>query len=424
MTNSKVIVYNSLSTDIALFEAEENCTDVMQFSKCYPEFRNWLIEHNFLVDDDTDEALLCDVKKLKEKSDSILEVTILITLNCNFNCRYCYEEKSSISLKKELQNGFLDYIQKNIMKYTAVKINWFGGEPLLMRDSICMMSKRILEIVCKNKRGYVASITTNGYYLDVKTFKSLLANRVLLFQVTLDGPQDIHDKFIVDRSGNGTFNIIFNNLLSIKEEVKSSFFKITIRTNVSKSLLYKFDEYLEFLNKNFGDDQRFTFVFRAIKKTATGSLNNIDDEIINENIIYDYLLKSNVKLNYEVYKSLLENFTCNAAKINSFTLMPDGKITKCTDSFYHKENIVGELLDNGYINLYEDKLHKWLILKPQNEHKCVECAFRASCNNCVGKDIVNLCERPCATQSGGLNKILELFARDSNRYESFINILK
>ena len=424
ITDSKVIVYNSLSTDIILFEAKHNCTNVVQLSENYPEFQEWLIDHRFLVDTHTDENSLRDIKKFKEQSSSILEVTILLTLNCNFNCKYCYEEKKQIDFKKELQNSFIDYIQKNITKYTAVKINWFGGEPLLMKGSIYTMSKCILDITSKNKRGYIASITTNGSYLDLETFKYLLTSRVLFFQVTLDGPPDIHDKFIIDKSGNGTFNKIFKNLFIIKNEIKSSFFKITIRTNVSKSLLNRFEEYLEFLYKNFGDDRRFTFMFRAIKKTTTGSINKLDEEYIDENLIYEYLLKSKIKLNYEVYKELLTNFTCNAAKINSFTLMPDGLITKCTDLFYHKNNIVGKLQCDGSLVFYEDKIYNWLKIQHSNDYNCKNCSFYASCNNCAGKDLLPYYEKSCAIINGGINKILKLFARDSEQYKSFIKIIK
>lgn len=74
------------------------------------------------------------------------------------------------------------------------KFNWYhSGEPLLAMDIIESMSVRIMEICKKAKRKYISDITTNGYLLSLDVFRKLLDLNVIEYQITIDGPKEIHD---------------------------------------------------------------------------------------------------------------------------------------------------------------------------------------------------------------------------------------
>jgi len=64
---------------------------------------------------------------------------------------------------------------------------------------------------------YVPSITTNAYKLNFSTFNSLVNFGVTAYQITLDGPSEIHDQQRVLANGRGTFKTIWNNLLDIRD---------------------------------------------------------------------------------------------------------------------------------------------------------------------------------------------------------------
>ena len=96
-----------------------------------------------------------------------------------------------------------------------------------------------------------AQITTNGYLLDVETFKKLLKCNIYSYEITLDGFESDHNKNRSLKNGNGSYNIILNNLRAIRDEVKSRVFQIVIRVNLTKTTLDKFVEFCDFLKKDF-----------------------------------------------------------------------------------------------------------------------------------------------------------------------------
>ena len=129
------------------------------------------------------------------------------TYTCNFNCSYCYQEgylQSSVSKSREIAGAFFDYVQANF-KGRKKYITLFGGEPLLAdqqtREFIVFFLGRCREL------GLELAIVTNGYHLS--EFVPLLANEgIREIQVTLDGPESVHNNRRPLKGGQGTFQNI------------------------------------------------------------------------------------------------------------------------------------------------------------------------------------------------------------------------
>ena len=119
--------------------------------------------------------------------------------------------------------------------------------------------------MCIRDRPFTASMTTNGFLLDIDNFKKLLKCNVIYYQITIDGTKDIHD---IQRPHSelkiSTYDRIINNLKHIKDEIRSGMFKITIRSNFSRFHLNRIDEYKQTFYKLFGDDKRFQFFVRPV----------------------------------------------------------------------------------------------------------------------------------------------------------------
>lgn len=129
------------------------------------------------------------------------------TYTCNFNCSYCYQEgylQSSVNKNREIAGAFFDYVQANF-KGRKKYITLFGGEPLLAdqqtREFIVFFLGRCREL------GLELAIVTNGYHLS--EFVPLLANEgIREIQVTLDGPESVHNNRRPLKGGQGTFQNI------------------------------------------------------------------------------------------------------------------------------------------------------------------------------------------------------------------------
>ncbi len=128
---------------------------------------------------------------------------------CNLDCHYCYYlDKSEIYGGREpkmsdemLETCIREYIQANDVK--DVTFNWHGGEPLVMgldfyRKAIALQQKYGKDKLIHN------TLQTNGTLLTPEWAEFFRDNNFLI-GISIDGPQDIHDKYRRDKGGKPTF---------------------------------------------------------------------------------------------------------------------------------------------------------------------------------------------------------------------------
>lgn len=130
---------------------------------------------------------------------------------CNINCTYCFflsKEALYPNEKSRMSDDTLEvYLRQLLESHTTpqVIVAWQGGEPALMKLEFF---KRSVELVDKyRKPGQVVQHTfqTNGLLLD-DDWCEFFKKHNFLIGLSVDGPREIHDKYRVDRRGNGTFD--------------------------------------------------------------------------------------------------------------------------------------------------------------------------------------------------------------------------
>lgn len=141
---------------------------------------------------------------LDDRDEDEIQIFYVPTYSCNFNCTYCYQEgygNQQFGNADEITKAFFSYIDAEFAgrrKYITV----FGGEPLLPDN----VTRKKIELIIEeaNKRSLALAFVTNGYALEsyVPLLKTASVREV---QVTLDGPEEIHDKRRPLHSGAGTF---------------------------------------------------------------------------------------------------------------------------------------------------------------------------------------------------------------------------
>lgn len=360
--NDKVLIYNFLSGEFGITDKEK----IIERNYDTEEFR----KYGFSCQNEEEEDLLAMYKHNKMLHTSELNLTILASENCNFACQYCFDSFNGINIKQSVADDIILYIRKNIRKFTAVNIGWFGGEPLLAAKEIERMSHKILEICHKSSRSMHAQITTNGYLLDVETFKKLLKCNIYSYEITLDGFESDHNKNRSLKNANGSYNIILNNLRAIRDEVKSRVFQIVIRVNLTKTTLDKFVEFCDFLKKEFGWDRRFVFRFGIVYNWGGERIDNIHEDLLDSNkLIYELLLKNKLFLSPETLIAGFRTLICSYAVDNTYTIRPDGGVIICPQ--INSNNIGG--LKDGNIIIDQNKLAKWYGLDSRNIEGCQDC---------------------------------------------------
>lgn len=148
-------------------------------------------------------------------------VTFQVTGDCNLRCSYCYEHhKSCGAMSLETGKRIVDYIidlyedgtGDFINKSTqGVVLDFIGGEPLLEAELIEKITDYWFEQCWKRKCPLWArarvSFATNGqlWFSDAAQHLFHKYHEIMSVTVSIDGVQELHDAFRVDKNGVGSF---------------------------------------------------------------------------------------------------------------------------------------------------------------------------------------------------------------------------
>lgn len=136
---------------------------------------------------------------------------------CNLACSYCYYlEKSKLcppngsgTISDELLEEFIrQYIEMQTMP--QVLFTWHGGEPLLRPLAFY---RRALELQRKYAGGRQIDncLQTNGILLTDAWCEFLRENHFLV-GISIDGPQELHDRYRRTRDGQPTFREVMRGI--------------------------------------------------------------------------------------------------------------------------------------------------------------------------------------------------------------------
>jgi uncharacterized protein len=175
-----------------------------------------LREMHILVDSEEDDArLLADAKRTftAEMARTPTQLIAVPSFACNLACTYCYQEVFA-SARGLVEPAVIDAFFSWIDRFHAGDdpkpyITLFGGEPLVDTPAHRDRLRRYLDGA--RARGLGVAVVTNGY--DLEAFAPLLsAGPVREVQVTLDGPQSVHDARRPHGNGGATFDRIVRGI--------------------------------------------------------------------------------------------------------------------------------------------------------------------------------------------------------------------
>ncbi len=138
-----------------------------------------------------------------------LYVVLKVTKACDLDCAYCYESKTE---KKFMSEPLL---MKCLNEITSISedatIILHGGEPTLINKSLLIKFLEKAEAKIKEGKQISFNIQTNGMQIDsewIEIFKKY--NITVGFSI--DGPQELHDKYRLTRNGKGSHKTVLNNI--------------------------------------------------------------------------------------------------------------------------------------------------------------------------------------------------------------------
>lgn len=149
-------------------------------------------------------------------------LTLQVTQDCNFKCRYCHYTKntdfernhSKNSMSWDVAKKSIDFFWEHSKDSFKISFGFYGGEPLL---NFALIRKCVEYIEAKfETRSIAYNITTNGSILCDEII-GFLADKKFIVSVSLDGPpyiQNYNRKYY--SNGKDTFDTVWKNVERMK----------------------------------------------------------------------------------------------------------------------------------------------------------------------------------------------------------------
>lgn len=332
----------------------------------------------FVVDESVDELALVSHRKQCGMSDkNRAEIIIMPNLDCNFACPYCYEEHHrSNKMSEDVESSIVKWLDTAIASHKLILLNWFGGEPLLSGDTVLRITRHVRDRCRESAVSLLTNITTNGYSLTDKLIQEFLALDLHSYQITVDGPESIHNKTRILRNGRGSFSRIKTNI--IKLAMASDSVKISLRVNYNHNNIHHIPELLYEFPQEVRRQLRVVFepIFGNSDLSATS---NLSPNEISESITEHYELASN--LGYDVVLGGLgvgKLVYCYAEREDQYILNFRGEVFKCSVSDFSSNKRVGYIDSTGVLVKEYKQWEAWFGMG-LFEKKCNSCIFLPLC---------------------------------------------
>ena len=190
------------------YKDEEDVTE-QDIAECYEQIVS-LRESGKLFTPDSFRPM---AGELKRKTSGVIKALCLhVAHSCNLNCAYCFASQGRYQGERALMSfetgkRALDFLIENSGTRRNLEVDFFGGEPLMNWDVVKKLVEYARSIEKEKGKNFRFTLTTNGVNIDddVIEFSNREMSNVVL---SLDGRKEIHDRFRVDYSGKGSWDLI------------------------------------------------------------------------------------------------------------------------------------------------------------------------------------------------------------------------
>lgn len=148
-----------------------------------------------------------------------------VTDDCNLRCRYCFVDKHKNYVNLKTAQDAVDFLAANAEETsTSPSLNFFGGEPMLMWDTIIVP----LVLYAKERHpSFTFSITTNGTLLNKTRLRFMKEHNIGLL-LSMDGSEMTQNEHRPFADDSGSFDVIAKNIPPILELFPDTMFRATI----------------------------------------------------------------------------------------------------------------------------------------------------------------------------------------------------
>ncbi|MFL5385175.1 MAG: radical SAM protein [Longimicrobiaceae bacterium] len=390
--DGRLILWNTLSGSVSVFAAKDAARVLERLTPQgvtapLDKASEYLSKRGYLVKAGVDEVGMFRYYygQAQWRTD-ILQWVLLASEDCNFRCVYCYEKFKNGTMLPEVRQGVRALTLRRAPQLKELSISWFGGEPLYGWEAVEELGSFFKDVTDRHGIGHSQHMTTNAYLLTEERATKLLEWGCRRYQITIDGLPEEHDCKRVGRDGSPTYHVILDNLRSMHARSPDQDFSIDIRVNFDQDNFPRLGPFVEALSEDFGGDPRFKLRFRAVGKWGGPNDDHLATCGVEEQRqVVRELRKTAENLGFAQERGILDvagfgSQVCYAARPYNFVVGATGKLMKCTVALDEmEENIVGQLLPDGEMELNHANMMKWVGPHFETDNLCQHCYLLPGC---------------------------------------------
>lgn len=147
----------------------------------------------------------------------VTRLAFVMTKRCNLNCSFCYNQfhKSADVLSHDiLENAVNDLAMQPSLESVSLILS--GGEPMMHKKGFMALVKYAENTFIPRSVPLYFTLYTNGTIMDEDTIRFIADHKINVI-VSLDGPQEVHDRNRQDHNGKGTFVTTLRNTRRLRD---------------------------------------------------------------------------------------------------------------------------------------------------------------------------------------------------------------
>ncbi len=326
-----------------------------------------------------------------DESESYIKALCLnVVHDCNLRCKYCFADEGEYKgcrkpMSAEVGKRAIDYVLENSGNIKNIEVDLFGGEPLMVFDTI----KEIVDYAKEKDKLYNKNIrftmTTNATLLNDEIIDYIDKNMGNII-LSIDGRKEVNDNVRIRVDGSGCYDRILPNIKKMVDRRDPSK-QYYARGTFTRENTDFFEDVMALANEGFSEISIEPVV---LPDSHNLSIRREDLPKIYEQ--YDMLYKEMLRraenndnpFKFYHFNIDLNGGPCVYKRISGcgagheyVAITPDGDIYPCHQFVGNEEFLLGNI--NSGIknkNLSKDFKNAHIYNKP----KCKECWARFYCS--------------------------------------------
>lgn len=323
---------------------------------------------------------------------SIDDITLQITQECNFKCRYCSfsinnnigRTHKKVHMEWDIAQKSIDFFMKHSANSDIVTVSFYGGEPLLNFELIKKVVLYSLKVFNSKTVRFVT--TVNGSLLTDEIV-DFIAKHNFLLSISLDGPRSIQNRHrLYLNSGGGTFDVVYNNILRFRKRYpqyfkEHIFFLPVLFENESKTDVIDFFEHnlnidVNHLNIHTADMSGIDYMFSrpmvTSKENDGGNNKYAIDGDLERLLLNSYNDKKNIEGEWHHKGPCIPG-------VNRLFVDVNGVLYPCEKCVDNKFLSIGDIFDGFDLK----KIYDYMNIGKLTENECKHCWAMRFCDICA-----------------------------------------